>query len=571
MQGDLRSTLGALSCLVAASAVTLGACSALQGGNKGGGSSGGSGSSSSSSGSGGQCAALNPTDGPDGGGVLLSVSADVTAACGGTITAADGAQLVIPPGSLPQDATITLTIPADQTGSSGSFWYEISPAMNLNTPAKLNVPAPPVATVSQVPIQIYNASVSNPMLDDGFEQSQWMDGTVATTTNTVLGVQLTHFTGIGVLVWKDDLAYLVVDVPDQYMNTGDILITLSGQHPIGGSGTPSWFPGHAGLFTGSAGSNIIESVKAGVSTGTAAAFRTGFAKDHLYLGPRTLCAPNTLSDLDRTNIRTFAQQQLGKGYNLTGDSSHYLATLLSFATANLVPVLKWGGFTCSGLVDAAYDSVGKSPISFLDKHIINETPRDMYHSTCPVTDIRVNCGDHVHIPIYGVVVDPSSKVIDGAQRTFRGFYNRLLSAVAPGATSTYSIQFGVLPLNGTFTQNAGADGYAFDWTADPLGASVVSTVISMQYVAQGTSVYGTGAVTMDQNSITQALIITVKGGSGQPCQNDPDCCAPLICDPARGQCTQCQPSGSTCQLGPPCCAGLKCYTPTGGVYPQCLP
>ncbi len=423
---------------------------------------------------------------------VKSAQAFIRASAGGRLDLPDGARLEISAGALPQDATITLAMPAYQTRQSEDLYFEITPSLELNAPARLTIPTRDF-TPDQSAFAVEQSSVFQPTQDQGGELSSFAPSNVvaADAVADTVTLETTHFTGFAVLNWVDDPAYMVVDIPDAYLKPGDILLTLSAEHPIGNSKhTPNWFPGHVGFVVGrdqfpadtkvtqpdgqpvtgiAAEPNIIESVEVGVRPGSVAMFRKGFDDDHLYMGPRTLPAKLNLSDADRAAAVAFAKAQLGKPYNLVGDGGHFLASLIAGVTFNKFPTFKQGGFSCVGLIDAAYKSINKSPIKFFDRAILAVTPQDMYKATAPVSNITVKAGDVLEIPVYGTVIAPETKSAFGV--TIQGYYMRDRTRTAGSVTSSYAIAPQNMPQGATWTENP--DGYVFKWIAQASAQPVV--------------------------------------------------------------------------------------------------
>jgi hypothetical protein len=408
-----------------------------------------------------------------------TVQALVRASTGGTLNLPDGAKLEIPAGALPQDTIITLAMPAYQTRQSEDLYFEITPSLELNAPARLTIPTRDLIP-DQTPLTIEQSSVFQRTEDHGPEQTTFQASKIVATDTAAdtITLETTHFTGFAILNWVDDPAYMVVDIPDAYLKPGDIGIMLSAEHLVGNSvDTPNWFPGHVAMFTGTLPQtdpfvgphNMIESGGALVSTNDFDEIRTGYGGKNIYLGPRTLPKNLNLSNTDRQAVVDFAKAQLGKPYNLVGDGGHFLASLISGVTFNKYNLFKEGGFSCVGLVDAAYKSINKSPIKWFDRTVLAVTPQDMYKATVPVSEITVKAGDALEIPVYGVIIAPETKSVLGV--TLQGHYMRNRSRTAGLVTSSYAIAPQGLPQGATWTENL--NGYVLRWTAQPSAQPVV--------------------------------------------------------------------------------------------------
>jgi hypothetical protein len=449
----------------------------------------------------------------------VSTEALVTAAEGGTLRLPDGSTLTIPAGALASDTRITFAALAEQKPGDRGRYFEVTPSMQLLKPATLTTAAPEGVT-DQSMVWAYDSSMSSPLVDRGSESTRWRPAKLVPSAPGTVAIETAHFTGFAILHSLQDSGYLVVDVPAKYLEPGDILITLSGEHPVGDTPGPNWFPGHVGVFVGpdafqpgetivgpngvqlNGSPDIVESVKAGVKNGSVDWFRSGFASDHLYLGPRRvgLTADEKKKVVDRT------MSQRGKGYNLVGDASKFLSTVVGMATLDQLDPLRVGGVSCVGLADDALASAGKSPVSGVDRHLIAVTPIDMYHATGPVTTMTAVEGDDISIPIYGAVVDPRSRT-GGITHSLDGFYTKQRSATSGAASSSYSIDVKGLPADASFTPNA--EGYVFHWKAGYAG-SPVHLHFTMTYTSQATDGDGKAVNVGGPTKIEQDLTIYVR-------------------------------------------------------------
>lgn len=77
----------------------------------------------------------------------------------------------------------------------------------------------------------------------------------------------------------------------------------------------------------------------------------------------------------------YCKKQLGKPYSLTGD-------------ANLAD----NKFSCVGLAEAAYDSIGKGSLPEISE-LTGSLPLELFKTTIPVTKVTVDAGDLVDVPV----------------------------------------------------------------------------------------------------------------------------------------------------------------------------
>jgi hypothetical protein len=124
-------------------------------------------------------------------------------------------------------------------------------------------------------------------------------------------------------------------------------------------------------------------------------------------------------------------------------------------------------FSCVGLAEAALDSVDKGRIPALNEAFAS-TPLELWATTSPVSDITVEVGDGVDIPIVGVVLHPASPYV---MTTMRGWYCRGKQPCCTRGSycNDYEIAANIAPQVGSFGREG--DGiYHFRWTPQPSDA-----------------------------------------------------------------------------------------------------
>ena len=370
----------------------------------------------------------------DAGGV--TVQKMISAAAGGSLALADGAVLSIPPGALAADTLISVTIPIAQKANARNLTYLLEPqGLAFSTPASLTLPYTNISPGVNPTFSVSSSSVSNPLRDAGGETTNWQQtfATSADKAAQTVTVPVPHFSIIFIAV--DDYAYLVLDIPAQYLKPADLLFTLTNTNDKPG---PDWTPGHVGMYAGSCAdpSRIIEATSPpGVRATTIGTFKND--NGHIFLGPRRVLsgASGAIADSDRPGIVNYAEGKLGRPYSLVGDGS----------------IAQGQQYSCVGLVEAAYQSVGKPVLSGFQK-VFASVPLEMYRATVPVDDISVCPGDDVNVPVYAVALDPASPYYT---TTLRGWYR--IDASQPGIVATLK------PQGSTFTAGS-ANRYSFRWT-----------------------------------------------------------------------------------------------------------
>lgn len=381
---------------------------------------------------------------PDGGGIPgthvdpgRSVSQAITASQGGTMSLPDGATLTIPPGALPHDMTITVTVPTPQSASGPAYTYIVEPpGVVLATPGTLTVPVDPLPDANAF-VFAYDSSAVNPVVSEGDEQSNWVELTETSRDDTAktLTFAVNDFTVYYLMIAVGEGSYLVTDIPGPYLHPGDLLFTLTTY----GSNGPNWRPGHVAGFVGTLGDptaspeRLVEADGSAVVSSTITSMATQVG--HIYLGAARPHTP--LTSGQGITAASFMVQQIGKKYALIGEQS-------------IVGAPEDGtGFSCVGLTEAAMQVAGAGELNVLRRFSI-PTPIEQFLRSDPVADIDVCPGDDVKIPVYGVVVDHRSVA---KCTTFAGYYSTL---------EPYQITATSPPPGSTFLPAAGK-GYAFEW------------------------------------------------------------------------------------------------------------
>jgi hypothetical protein len=215
-------------------------------------------------------------------------------------------------------------------------------------------------------------------------------GKTGITTDKSKGISkvtIPHLSWIDLFNW--DRVQLVLDIPGKYLLKGDLIFALTLIPPS--QGNFWWFPGHVGLYLGTAepasnnndGNTIIESTPDfnGVSMNNSfSTFKT--ATFHIYMGARRF--NGTTTNQNRIDIASYSLSKLGTCFDVIG----------WWSNDNCL--------SCTNLTEKAYKFAGIDIIPTLFK-IPFTFPLTQFNLTKPVDEIEVNAGDLVSIPVYGVV------------------------------------------------------------------------------------------------------------------------------------------------------------------------
>ena len=348
-----------------------------------------------------------------------SVKKVVPAATGGTLVSGDGrVALSIPGGALDADREITMTDFVFNADADGQEVREIvfEPAgLTLAKPASVTVKfAQPDAVRDPM---VFWLSTENPPQPLGSEISQWRRvaaPTIDVAANTV-SVPVGHFSvgsfvasvlnggaqGVGGAInrfYFVEQSYLVFELDGKYLKKGDLLYALS-KAEVGSGHT--WIPGHTGLFLGNRdpgsnfndGQTVIESTPEdgplgqtdGVQYGRLDKFMN-LSGNHVFMGARRPLFG--LTETDRGTIANWAVAKLRVPYSKIGGP--FLATGSPF-----------GGLSCVGLTEGAYEAAGKSIVPGLFEAVL--WPLRQFVYTKPVDEVSLVAGDKFNMFLDGVI------------------------------------------------------------------------------------------------------------------------------------------------------------------------
>lgn len=401
-----------------------------------------------------------------------TVSKLVVASTGGTLQAADGTVLTIPPNALTTDTLIGITTIKGRSGTAANRAYLLEPAgLTFQTPATLTLQAPAVQGSAPDTITVNHSSVSNAILDLGSELTNSRAATPLGTdaTANTIDIRLDHFSIAFVSV--DEYGYIVLDIPQQYLKPGDILFALTDIHLFDGPPPrPNWGPGHVGVYAGTSQdtSRIIESTSPpGVRTNTLLNFKT--SNDHLYMGARR--PMNVVTDTDRANIVAYCEDKLGSQYSLIGDGA----------------IAQGRQYSCVGLAEAAYKSAGKPLLANGYERVVASVPLEVFNATLPVDEVSI-CPNHEYsMQVYGVSIDPASPYYS---RVLAGWYRKDPST--SGSLGTPAMTCINQPVGADFHVTQDQATYSFKWTPTSAQAGQTYSMIFDTTMVQGATGEYTG-------------------------------------------------------------------------------
>lgn len=392
----------------------------------------------------------------------VAISVDVTKALGGRVELPDGTALVIPPGALPADTTITVTLPTGQSLAGLSVAkYILEPSgLVFSQPILLLIPnADPTGAANA-----FLSSRNNPIVGSG-EQTNWINTNVS-LSGTTLVIEIPHFTILIAPLATVQIAFLVLDIPVELLQPGDMLFFLTSDlFP-----ERAWDPGHCAIFVGAEGTpaaqpdSLVEAygetinvtlnrLNAPLRQGGGAPFPPRFGNAHIYLGPRRALDGQGagLTPEQQTKIRQFAFSKIGKIYSVVGDSPF----------GDVLQGTSWGGedqYSCCSLCEAALESVGRGILHGFQNQFIS-IPLELYEATKNIPSVDVKVGTEVKIPVYGVM-----------RKSFYQGYRcdlpRTITVDSMPAGATFDAS-SLAPESGSGDETGPYPGFVFRWTPKP--------------------------------------------------------------------------------------------------------
>lgn len=299
--------------------------------------------------------------------------------------------LEIPPGALEQ--TTTITILNKDHGNPNSIFLSLEPnGLTFKKPVRLTVSYNPEDDGSPPLISLIHISDLNDIVDVGHEQHKWapLENIVLDDQANTISGEIQHFSDIE--IDKDNrLAYLILDLPGKYLRPGDGLFALSGTLTSDLKG--DWWPGHTGMVRSVDRDlnklTVIESTLAGESNGYTSgvqfnSFLNFKREGHVYMGARRPKG-TIMSDGERKTAIEFGDSQIGKFYNAIGTDFPFLP-----------------GWSCTGLLEACWKKANHGTQGITD---FIPMPSEMFEASLPITEITVQVGEEVKIPVYPVVAE----------------------------------------------------------------------------------------------------------------------------------------------------------------------
>ncbi|HOU54364.1 MAG TPA: hypothetical protein PLQ97_10590 [Myxococcota bacterium] len=325
------------------------------------------------------CVAAGCGDGKDGAGTE-AVSGRIAAATGGTVAFGDGTGIQIPAGALAEDTTITLSRPASRDvfraeGTVGILVLEPD-GLTLSTPATVTWVSD--LDYDQEGLAVEVVSRTNPFPRAGSEVDPFVTAEDVTVSGGRITFPLRHFSVAHILSYPKFLA--AIEFPASTLRPGDILYVLTSAE---GFTHATIKPMHVGLYLGQG--KVIEST---LQTPTCGVGIDG-VDIHDYLDFMRLCGAHVFVGARRP--REGATEEAGK-------AAVAWATGKQFEPYGILGGLPigtggaggFGGWSCVGLAEAAWEAAGVNIVSAPDALL---TPYMQFANTVAVQEVEVKATD----------------------------------------------------------------------------------------------------------------------------------------------------------------------------------
>jgi hypothetical protein len=393
------------------------------------------------------------------------------------IQLSDGTKITIPKDAVPPGEKISLT------KYKKSTFLRLEPdGLTTTVDMTLSVPVEEYMHKNSDKVVVaYIYSSESPIHDSGSEKIKaekiYLQLSSELANKDFIEVGIKHFSLIRFSI--QDSLYLPFIIESKYLQKGDVLLSLSAENYVTNEAGFDWFPGHTAILTapdsdedclnGENTCNMIESVPNQVKHSKLYEDFV-YVDHHVYMGARRPLS-TTITESDRTKVVSWVNNQIGKPWvwlNEYDDESKY-----------------YTGFSCVGLVEAAYNSIGKPIVG--DEWFTNDTilrPLDIYEKTKPVDHITVTAGDDLDIRINPVFLDQD-----------KNWYLDYRDLSNASETSNLSFSASGLPSGATFNANNGL----FEWKGIPNEYSGTTQTVnfSLSNTYDGTF-YGTNTITINE-------------------------------------------------------------------------
>ena len=322
---------------------------------------------------------------------LLSASAQVSAAAGGTVQLGDGTVVRIPAGALAADATVTVSRPSPQVFHQDGWLASVRlepEGTTFSAPVEVEIPYDATGMQDPDDVVLVHTSTANAQVDVGGETSATELVTDVTRSPGRIVGTIKHFSLLDV-VWVPKM-FVAPLIPGRYLRSGDILYALTGGD---GSYKEAWvLPMHVGMFVqSSTHDGVIESTEPttncnppaiGVVDWQGYSGDCGFPNlngQHVFAGARRPNKDVTVAQGEAA-VKT-AHRWLGSPYGVSGLPSKDAGS----------------GVDCVQLAEIGWKGAGVN-VTYTPRQLL--TPYAQYSNTIPVDTITVKLSEgEVRVPI----------------------------------------------------------------------------------------------------------------------------------------------------------------------------
>lgn len=322
--------------------------------------------------------------------VVSTDSETIKASTGGDLELSDGTRLSILPSGISTDRTISIKkIGSDFGVNNGTIIFNPS-GLGFNIPANLFFPRNFFSSGLRSDFPIYSSNAEDILTGNELAK---IDFPESNFVGEELKLQIEHFSILDYSVPK--MIYLIFGLPRKYLKMGDIQYHLSSYKDKVG-----WLPGHAGIYVGTenpesaeennpddfASRTFVQSLYSPEDDIDSVIIENAhdFSEKEpplIYMGAKRR-KNITWNELQK--VARFALDQEGAPYTWVGNSSE-------------------DGYSCVGLIEAAYEHVDKNIVANVP--VVNAViPSIQYRDSDlkNVNEISVIEGEQVSFEIYGV-------------------------------------------------------------------------------------------------------------------------------------------------------------------------
>ena len=365
-----------------------------------------------------------------------TVSGEISAADGGSLALSDGTKISIPPKALTSDTEISMGVISASDSTYFNKTVRLSPSgLTFNEPVTLETPKPSDVNETFIEGYVYSEDIGE--FHDEYEILK-QEPLVIDVVNNKIQTQVNHFSDY--TFFGAEPLYVIFQLPSNYLMPGDIEYNLNKYN--------MWATGHTRMFLGfddtvSANTFLTEGKKTALQSIITNTSMSEYSVENSAVYPKNQFIHSTdwnspeginrngvyieseVSFRDKRaideNMYMGAKRRMDlawgerlaiASYAVGLEGSPYAAWVsLSGGVDPGIELLRTG-YTCTGLIEASYENIGKGltfaddvEISPLNPAFGNPIPVQQFGSKHleDINEIFVFEGEHIKIPVYGAL------------------------------------------------------------------------------------------------------------------------------------------------------------------------